>query len=153
MKTYLQVRNEQRETLPEPFTHKDDVRGSRDVVRAFLAEYTGVGDFVFDPFAGFGTTLFVAEEMGRRVRGIEYVPERCTYIRERLRSPEALIQGDARQLASYNLPRIDFSLTSPPYMHRDDPEDPFTAYQAPGRSYDAYLADIREIYRQIGQLM
>jgi len=31
-----------------------------------------------------------------------------------LRSPEALIPGDAKQLETYNLPQIDFSLSSPP---------------------------------------
>ena len=31
------------------------------LVEAFLAEYTRPGDLVFDPFAGFGTTLLVAE--------------------------------------------------------------------------------------------
>jgi tRNA G10 N-methylase Trm11 len=152
MKTCIRLRNEQPEGLPEPFAH-DDVRYPPELVRTFLAEYTHPGDLVFDPFAGFGTTLRVAEEMGRRAGGIEYDPERCAYIRSRLRQPEALLQGDARLLATYNLPRIDFTLSSPPYMHRDDPEDPLAAYQEPGRGYDAYLADLREIYRQIGLLM
>jgi tRNA G10 N-methylase Trm11 len=152
MKTYLQLPNEHPEVLPEPFAH-DDVRYPPELVRTFLAEYTHVGDLVFDPFAGFGTTLRVAEEMERRASGIEYDWERCVYSRSRLRHPETLLHGDARQLASYPLPRIDFTLTSPPYMHRDDREDPLAAYQEPGRGYDAYLADIQAIYRQIGLLM
>jgi tRNA G10 N-methylase Trm11 len=152
MKTHLRLQNEQYEALPKQFAHTD-VRYTPELVRTFLTEYTHAGDLVFDPFAGFGTTLHVAEEMERRVSGIEYDPERCAYIRSRLRHPEALLHGDARRLATYNLPRIDFTLTSPPYMHRDDAEDPLVAYQEPGRGYDAYLADIQDIYRQIGLLM
>jgi DNA modification methylase len=151
-KTYLRWRNEQHEALPSHFAH-DDVRYSPELVRTFLAEYTQVGDQVFDPFAGFGTTLRVAEEMERRASGIEYDLERCIYIRSHLRHPEALLHGDARRLATYHLPCIDFTITSPPYMHRDDQEDPLTAYQEAGRGYDAYLTDIQEIYRQIGLLM
>jgi hypothetical protein len=152
MKTCIRLRNEQSEGLPESFAH-DDVRYPPELVQTFLAEYTHPGDLVFDPFAGFGTTLRVAEEMGRRASGIEYDPERCAYIRSRLHQPEVLLQGDARRLATYNLPCINFTLSSPPYMHHDDPQDPFAAYQEPGRGYDAYLADLQEIYRQIGLLM
>lgn len=152
MKTYLRLPNKHSETLPEPFAH-DEVRYPPELVRTFLAEYTRVGDVVFDPFAGFATTLRVAEEMERRAIGIEYNLERCVYSRSLLRHPETLLHGDARQLASYSLPPIDFTITSPPYMNRDDPEDPLAAYQQPGRGYDAYLADIQAIYRQIGLLM
>ena len=152
MKTYLQLSNKHPEALPAPFAH-NEVRYPPELARVFLAEYTHVGDVVFDPFAGFATTLRVAEEMERRAIGIEYDLERCIYSRSRLRHPETLLHGDARQLANYPLPPIDFTITSPPYMNRDDPEDPLTAYQQPGRGYEAYLTDIQAIYRQIGALM
>lgn len=134
MNMCIRLRYEQQEGLPEPFAH-DDVRYPPDLVRTFLADYTRPGDLVFDPFASFGTTLRVAEEMGRRASGLEYDAERCAYSRKRLRHPEALLHGDARRLATYSLPRIDFTLTSPPYMYRDDPEDPLAGYRASGRGY------------------
>jgi len=152
MRTYFELPNEQDEALPEEFSG-DDVRYAPALVQAFLAEYTRPGQVVFDPFAGYGTTLRVAEEMGRRAYGLEYDDRRWAYARARLREPGALVQGDARQLSTYGFPRVDFSITSPPYMTRDDVEDPLTAYSTEGRGYEAYLADIQGIYRQLGLLL
>jgi hypothetical protein len=56
-------------------------------------------------------------------------------------------------LASYSLPAFDFSMTSPPYMNREDREDPFTAYRVQGEGYPQYLEDIRRIYYQVAQVM
>ncbi len=44
-----------------------------------------VGDRVFDPFAGTGTTLVVAQQLGRRGLGVEIDPDNADCIRERLR--------------------------------------------------------------------
>ena len=44
-----------------------------------------VGDCVFDPFAGTGTTLVVAQQLGRRGLGVEIDPDNADCIRERLR--------------------------------------------------------------------
>ena len=40
-----------------------------------LESYTDVGDFVFEPFCGSGTTLLAAERIGRKVRATEIAPE------------------------------------------------------------------------------
>ncbi|HMD81098.1 MAG TPA: hypothetical protein VKE92_07310, partial [Anaerolineales bacterium] len=61
-----------------------------------------------------------------------------------------LIHGDARFLAKVDLPEIDFSMTSPPYMTKDNhPEFPFAGYQITGEGYEEYLRDIRSIYEQL----
>ena len=44
-----------------------------------------VGDCVFDPFAGTGTTLVVAQQLGRRGFGVEIDVDNAECIRERLR--------------------------------------------------------------------
>lgn len=151
-KSYFSQRLERRTQLPPEF-RDDDVRYPEALVERMLERYTQPGDVVLDPFAGFGTTLVVAEAMGRVAWGIEYDQRRARYIRSRLQHPERLIHGDARRLADYALPSVDFSLTSPPFMHRGDAEDPFTAYSQPGQGYASYLATIRGIYAQLGQLL
>lgn len=152
MRSYISLRNAPRTPLPEPFSG-DDVRYPESLVVRFLEEFTRPGDLVFDPFAGFGTTLQTAEAMGRVPYGIEFDPQRVEYARSRLRQAENLLHGDSRQLASYPLPAFDFSITSPPYMNRHDREDPFTNYATEGEGYAQYLRDIQSIYRQMRDIM
>lgn len=152
MKTVIHLENKNDKALPDAF-RDDDVRFTESLVAHFLGKYTREGDVVFDPFAGFGTTLVTAEKMGRVPLGMEYDGARVRYIRSRLHRSEAIIHGDARQLARYGLPRFDFSITSPPYMKRGDIENPFTAYEARGEGYEAYLCDLCTIYEQMADLM
>ena len=148
MKTFIQLLNTQATALP-PKLGEDDVRYPDSLVAHFLHEFTTPGAVVFDPFAGFGTTLRVAETLGRVGWGLEWDAARVAYSRAQLRSPTRLIQGDARRLATYDLPLCDFCLTSPPYMNQMDREDPFTAYSTPGAGYTAYLSDLQAIYAQV----
>ncbi len=152
MKTFVQFKNTHKSELPDEFQH-DDVRYSESLVRYFLQEFTQEGDVVFDPFAGYGTTLLVAEEMGRVPFGIEFDSRRVEYAQSRLEHPENLIHGDSRQLSSYDLPPFDFSITSPPYMGKRDRENPLTAYTSAGDGYAAYLQGIQNIYAQMKELM
>jgi DNA modification methylase len=123
MKTYLHLSKTFDENLPSEF-RDDDVRFPESLVSFFLEEYTRAGDVVLDPFAGYGTTLRVAERMGRVPLGIEINAQKANYIRTQLQNPTSLIHGDARRLGEMGLPRIDFSITSPPYMSLGDLEDP-----------------------------
>ena len=116
-------------------------------------EYTQEGHIVLDPFAGYGTTLLVAERMGRIPFGVEINEEKVHYVRGKLSRPENLIQGDARFLAEIGLPTIDFSMTSPPYTSPDDADDPFADYRSKSHGYTAYLRDIRSIYGQLRKKM
>jgi len=122
-------------------------------VELLLREFTQEGDVVFDPFAGFGTTLVVAERMGRVPVGIELDSRHAAYARSLLHRPGSLIEGDSRQLASYHLPPFDLSLTSPPFICRGDAENPLAAYTVPGAGYEQYLQCLQDIYRQVSGLM
>ncbi len=151
MRTCISLRNTRARDLPPQF--QDDVRYADSLVEFFMRELTQPGDVVFDPFAGYGTTLIVAEAMGREAFGIEFDPARARYIQGQLRHPDHLIQGDSRQLLSYDVPCFDLSLTSPPYMCKDDVEDPFTNYTTVGQGYRAYLQTLQQIYQQMATLM
>jgi len=152
VKTHIHLPKTSRPPLPAAF-RDDDVRYPESLVEYFLREYTHTGDTILDPFAGFGTTLIVAERMGRLSFGVEINKEKVDFVRSKLVRSESIMQGDSRLLADINLPAIDFSMTSPPYMTRDDPDDPFTDYRARGQGYKAYLRDIRGIYEQLREHM
>ena len=80
MRTFLLLKNEPQAPLP-PGMPGPDTRYPASLVEHFLREFIGEGDTVFDPFAGFGTTLQVAEAMGRVGYGTEINPQRINYAR------------------------------------------------------------------------
>jgi len=152
MKTYLALKMSHADPLPGQFRN-DDVRYPDELVEHFVREYTKPGDVVLDPFAGFGTTLKVAERLNRVAYGVELEPMRAAWVREGLRQPENLMQGDARSLSGLNIPRVDLAMTSPPYMNRGDIEDPLSAYLVDGQGYEAYLQGLTEVFRQVRELL
>jgi DNA modification methylase len=152
MKTWFQLQMTHPEALPQAL-RDDDVRYPEALVEHFVREFTREGDTVFDPFAGYGTTLVVAERMGRIPYGVEMLPDRVAYARGRLRQPKNLIQGDTRALATLELPPIDFCMTSPPYMGKEDREDPLAAYRTRNRGYRAYLNEMRGVFGQLRKHM
>jgi hypothetical protein len=128
------------------------IRYPERFVRAFLEEFTRPGDVVLDPFAGFGTTLFVAQRMKRIGIGVEYDRKRAGMAGGKLRSPSRVIHGDSRKIGSYGIGLCDFCMTSPPYMQRHHKEQPLTNYTRPG-GYKTYLAGLRSTYAQIKKIM
>jgi DNA methylase len=118
-----------------------------------VREHTRPGQLVLDPFAGYGTTLAVAEAMGRRAAGVEADPRRVAYARGRLRDPAALLQGDSRQIAALGLPPCDFVMTSPPFMAGADAEYALEGYAPTGKGYQTYLAELADVFAQVRGLM
>ena len=148
--TWLQFTNGNKTVLPSRFRH-EDVRASENMLEHFLNEFTEKGQIVFDPFAGFGTTLLVAEELGRIGYGIEYSQPKVDYVHTQLAHPERLIHGDSRKLLAYELPDFDLCLTSPPYTNEKDTENPFVDYRQKGFDYPSYLHELGNIFLQVAQ--
>ena len=131
---------------------KHEIRFPKEFAKKFILEFTKKGDFILDPFAGFGTTLFAAQDNGRIGIGIEYNSKRCDYIKKRLKLPGRIINGDSTKLDSINLPKMDFLLTSPPYMRYFDKENPLSNYTKKG-NYKNYLTGIGKIFSKIKKVM
>ncbi|HEX5836204.1 MAG TPA: DNA methyltransferase [Anaerolineales bacterium] len=152
VQTWLQLPRGNRHILPSRFRH-EDLRCADSFVEFCINTYTEKGQVVFDPFAGYGTTLLIAEELGRLGYGVEYSKSKADYVQGLLAHPERLIHGDSRLLAPYDLPPIDLCLTSPPYTNQSDTENPFVDYRQKGFDYPSYLEQMRDIFLQVAQRM
>ena len=97
------------------------------MAQGFIEFFTKQGGTVLDPMAGTGSTLIAALRAGRNSYGIElnhkYV-EIAKHIIEAERNSlgdsiqdlkSEIVSGDAAQITNYELPMIDYVLTSPPY--------------------------------------
>jgi DNA modification methylase len=118
----------------------------------FIDHFTKPGDTVFDPFAGFGTYLLVAEKMGRIPFGIELDEERYEFTRSKLSMKENIIHGDSRRLDEFTLPRIDLVYTSPIFMLRDETKNPLAAWKEDG-TYQVYLDQLQDIFRKLREFL
>jgi tRNA G10 N-methylase Trm11 len=150
MQTFLTLPYEKPTALPSDFG--SDPRTPPSYVEHFLTRYTEPGDVVFDPFAGFGTTLAVGEELGREAYGIEYEAERVAFIRERVDHPERVVCGSALELPTLDLPQVECCLTSPPYMAEEMNVNPFRNYATDSETtYKDYLGDIETVFADISE--
>ena len=138
MKTYILL---QKENLDGEF-----------LAELFINHFTKPGDTVFDPFAGFGTYLFVAERMGRVPFGIESDDERYEHTRSKLSIKENIIHGDSRRLDEFPIPNIDFVYTSPIFMLRDETKNPLAAWKEDG-DYQVYLNQMQDIFRKLSEFL
>ena len=152
MQTWLNLPRGNKIVLPGRFRH-ENVRCADSLVEYCVNKFSEEGQVVFDPFAGYGTTLFIAEELGRLGYGVEFSKEKANYVQGLLEHPERLIHGDSLKLLGYDLPFIDLCLTSPPYTNRSDTENPFVDYRQKGFDYPAYLQGMGNIFLQVSQKM
>jgi tRNA G10 N-methylase Trm11 len=133
---------------------EQDVHFTESLAAAVIEQYTRPGQRVLDPFAGYGTTLVVAERMGRRAVGVELLAQRADLIRTRLAGEAEVVTGDARDLAALITGPVDLCLTSPPYMTATGhPQNPLTAYQRLDGDYTRYLAELGNIFGQLAGLL
>ena len=132
----------------------DDVHFTEAMAESVIADTTEVGDRVLDPFAGYGTTLAVAERMGRDAIGVELLAEHVDHVRARTSGRARVLQGDARRLAGLVDGPVDLVLTSPPYMTTvRHPENPLTGYATDDGDYPTYLRELGSVFAQVATLL
>lgn len=110
-----------------------------EAVADFLIQrYSTPGDWVLDPFAGFGTTLVAAEWLGRHGVGLEVDENRARFAGRRV--PEGrVLHTRSEAVSSLSFPPFDLLFSSPPYGssrsgERDD-------------DLETYLADAQRLFR------
>jgi SAM-dependent methyltransferase len=132
----------------------DDIHFTEALAASVIGYASQPGDLVLDPFAGYGTTVTVAERMGRRAIGIELVPQHLEIARRRTAGGARLILGDARELSRLVDEPLDLVLTSPPYMpSRDHPQNPLAGYATTDGDYAVYLHELGSIFGQVAILL
>jgi len=153
------------------------------MAQEFIEFFTKQGETVLDPMAGTGSALVAALRAGRNSYGIELNPKYAEIARQIIEEERAalgdsisnlqshIINGDAAQLSNYQLPTMDYVLTSPPYWdmlhakgsetqkkrrasadmdvhYSDDPNDMGNI-----RDYDEFLERLVGIYRGLKSLL
>lgn len=140
----------------------EDVHMVASMVDHVIERCSAPGDLVFDPFAGFGTTLERAVALDRRAIGIELLPERVQLMQHRMPWPTRIIEGDARELRKLlhelTPPQrdgtVDLILASPPYMTAEYHEaDPLMAYERDGGDYARYLSELGLVAAQCARMV
>ncbi|WP_327052879.1 DNA methyltransferase [Halomicrococcus gelatinilyticus] len=135
-----------------PAGHSTEVRTPHALVEHFLTEYTDPGDNVVDVFAGYGTTLTVAERLERVPYGVEYESDRVAHVRDEISTPENVRHGSVLDLDASWFPPCDCCFTSPPFMERTDERNPFQNYS--GRStYGDYLDDVETAFTRLDSVL
>lgn len=140
------------ERNPPPF-EGNDIKYPEELVRHFLKHYTKKGDKILDPFAGLGTTLFVAEEMGRIPYGIEADERKFEWSAGQLQHWQNVICADSADMDKFALPRMDFCMTSPPYMPKHHKWNPLFAGDPKKAGYNTYLRRMKTIFQKIAMQM
>jgi len=157
------------------------------LAQEFIEFFTKRGQVVLDPMAGTGSTLEAALRCGRHSYGIELNPAYAQIARQVLESVRLelgenaqdiqaeIIHGNAGQavklLEGYNLPPVDYVLTSPPYwdmlhargaetqkkrrgstdldiVYSDDPDDLGNI-----ADYDDFIARLVRVYQGLQPLL
>lgn len=97
------------------------------LAQEFIEFFTKRGETVLDPMAGTGSALIAALRAGRNSYGIELNPKYAKIAKELIEEERnslgesasglksEIIHGDAALAAGYQLPIVNYVLTSPPY--------------------------------------
>jgi DNA modification methylase len=97
------------------------------LAQQFIEFFTKAGQTVLDPMVGTGSTLIACLRSGRNGIGIELSPKYAELASQLVLEEKSIletehlqmnvIRGDAANLSEFDLPPIDYVITSPPYWN------------------------------------
>ncbi len=149
MKSILQFNQKNTTVVPQGLFVLEE-RFSENFLEYFFEHYTKPGDTILDPFTGLGTSMIVAQRMGREYYGFEPNKERFNFVQSQINEPQHVFNASALNIKNYSIPNIDFSISSPPYTHIFSHNNPLRNSTENNRdSYKQFLSDIGNIYNQI----
>lgn len=146
--------------LPDDLRARDPL-GARDCgwveqMTPFIRRFSQPGDTVFDPFAGFGTTLLAAHLEGRLAAGCEVDANRLELIRERLARHGigaddgiTLLHGSCDAPGSTAPPPFELCLTNVPYFGCRWPGAATAGQLYDSRSYAQHLEGLRNVFHAV----
>jgi hypothetical protein len=165
-----------RHRLPDDLRQQDSMAardcGWVDQMRPFVASHATAGEWIIDPFCGFGSTLLAALDGGVPAAGVELDPQRVDLTRQRLARFAAdaehypvlngsLAQTDVRDalrhLPSGERRRFSLCLTNIPYFGCNTGETPSPEADSGRlygeRYYESYLQGLREVFVGVHALL
>ena len=131
----------------------NDIRHPEGIMRDLIQRLSPRGGRVFDPFAGLGTTLFVAESLHRAAYGVEADRMRYEWVAGQMTHWQRLHHGDAGRAARLGLPKMDLILTCPPFMRQTERWNPLAAGDPSRAGYDFYLRQLARIFAGLKPLL
>jgi DNA modification methylase len=88
---------------------------SPTMISDFIKFFTKKGGIVLDPFLGIGSTLVACDRTERIGYGIELNKKYKEIAEKRVSKKQKVIHGDATDLDKFDIPIVDYCITSPPY--------------------------------------
>ncbi len=83
------------------------------LIERYSLFFTKKGEKILDPMAGTGTVNYICEKIGRLGYSIEL--EEKYFKIGKSRSKQHFFLGDCRNISNFDIPKVDFIITSPPY--------------------------------------
>ena len=137
---------------PPPF-EGNDIKSPESLYRYIYDTHTKKGAKVFDPFVGLGTTMFVAQEMGRIPYGFEATEQKFEWVAGQLENWTHMMCDDTFNVQKYDLPKMDLILTCPPYMEAHTKWNPLYGGDPKYNGYYNYLKRLGAIFKKLKPLM
>lgn len=146
MNSYIILKKEMQKKLPSKF--KEDGRFDQRLLKYIINNFTNDKSLIIDPFAGYGTTISVAEKLKRNAWGFEINKDKYLYALSEINNKERLINDNVKNISNYFKSFFDICITSPTYSWKNMGCNPFNLDNI-NEGYKEYLNDYKNYFKQV----